>query len=152
MDLGIYVSQGMCYTTGMEPVAVTAQEGKKTDLQRFSEVEQSLTWQFEFPNGLIGQGSTSYDDDMNFLKAEAEQGVFELTAAYTYNGLKGYTPAGNMQFPQINQQTQQMDGIALSIKNNKPSIVPGEMGRRDVKYLQAIYEAMRTGKRIIIPK
>jgi predicted dehydrogenase len=150
MDLGIYVSQGMCYTTGMEPIAVTAQEGKKTDLQRFSEVEQSLTWQFEFPNGLIGYGSTSYDDDMNFLKAEAEQGIFELTAAYTYNSLKGYTPAGNMQFPLINQQAQQMDGIALSIKNNKPSIVPGEMGRRDVKYLQAIYEAMRTGKRVSI--
>lgn len=150
MDLGIYVSQGMCYTTGMEPIAVTAQEGKKTDLQRFSEVEQSLTWQFEFPNGLIGYGSTSYDDDMNFLKAEAEKGVFELTTAYNYNGLKGYTPAGNMQFPLINQQAQQIDGIALSIKNNKPSIVPGEMGRRDVKYLQAIYEAMRTGKRVPI--
>lgn len=48
MDLGIYAIQGMCYTTGMEPIAVSAQEGKKTDLNRFSEVEQSLSWQFEF--------------------------------------------------------------------------------------------------------
>ena len=152
MDLGIYVAQGMCYTTGMEPIAVTAQEGKKTDLQRFSEVEQSLSWQFEFPNGLIGNGYTSYDDDMNYLKTEAEKGIFELTAAYTYNGLKGYTPAGPLNFPRVNQQARQMDGIALSIKNNQPSIVPGEMGRRDVKYLQAIYEAMQTGKRIIIKK
>lgn len=87
---------------------------------------------------------------MNFLKAEAAQGVFELTTAYNYNGLSGYTPAGPMNFPQVNQQARQLDAIALSIKNNKPSIVPGEMGRRDVKYLQAIYEAMRTGKRITI--
>jgi len=150
MDLGIYAIQVMCYTTGMLPIAVTAQEGKKTDLQRFSEVEQSLSWQFEFPTGLIGSGSASYDDNMNFLKAEAVQGVFELTTAYNYNGLSGYTPAGPMSFPQVNQQARQLDAIALSIKNNKPSIVPGEMGRRDVKYLQAIYEAMRTGKRITI--
>lgn len=152
MDLGIYAVQGMCYTTGMLPIAVTAQEGKKTDLNRFSEVEQSLSWQFEFPNGLIGNGFASYDDNMNFLKAEAEQGIFELTTAYNYNGLRGNTPAGPMNFPQVNQQAKQLDAIALSIKNKHSSIVPGEMGRRDVKYLQAIYEAMQTGKRITIPK
>lgn len=150
MDVGIYVIQGMCYTSGMEPVAVTALEGKKTDLERFKEVEQSLTWQFEFPGGLIGEGKASYADNMNFLKAEAEKGVFELTSAYNYTGQKGNTPEGAMNFPHINQQARQMDGFALSVRNNKPSIVPGEMGRRDVKYLQAVYEAMRTGKRVKI--
>jgi len=57
-----------------------------------------------------------------------------------------------MDLPHINQQAKQMDGIALSVRNNQQSIVPGEMGRRDVKYLQAVYEAMRTGKRIEIAK
>ena len=152
MDLGIYAVQGMCYTTGMEPVAVSAQEGKKTDFKRFSEVEQSLSWQFEFPDGLIGKGYASYDDNMNFLKAEAEKGVFELTTAYNYGGLSGKTHEGNMGFPQVNQQARQMDAIALSILNNQPSIVPGEMGRRDVKYLQAIYKAMRTGERVLLDK
>lgn len=150
MDVGIYVIQGMCYTTGMEPIAVTAQEGPKTDPLRFKEVEQSLTWQFEFPGGLTGEGKTSYADFMNYLKAEAEKGVFELTSAYNYTGQKGRTPAGLMDFPHINQQAKQMDGIAQSIKKGEASIVPGEMGRRDVKYLQAIYEAMRTGKRVVI--
>jgi predicted dehydrogenase len=150
MDVGVYVIQGMCYASGMEPVAVTAQEGKKTDFERFKEVEQSLTWRCDFPDGLIGEGSTSYDDNMNFLKAEAERGTFELTSAYNYGGQKGNTPDGIMDFPHVNQQAKQMDGFALSIKNKQPSIVPGEMGRRDVKYLQAIYEAMRTGKKIKI--
>lgn len=150
MDVGIYVIQGMCYTSGMEPIAVTAQEGKKTDFERFKEVEQSLTWQFDFPDGLVGEGSSSYNDNMNFLKAEAEKGIFELTSAYNYNGQKGNTPGGIMDFPHVNQQAKQMDGFALSIKNKQPGIVPGEMGRRDVKYLQAIYEAMRTGKKIKI--
>jgi len=151
MDLGIYVIQGMCYTTGMLPIAVTAQEGTKTDFERFKEVEQSLTWQFEFPNGLIAEGKTSYNDSHNFLHAEAEQGVFELTSAYNYTGQRGSTPAGVMNFPHINQQAKQMDGIAMAIRNNKKSIVPGEMGKRDVNYLQAVYEAMSTGKKILIP-
>lgn len=152
MDVGIYVIQGMCYTTGMEPISVTAQEGVKTDPDRFKEVEQSLTWQMEFPNGLIAEGKTSYAEGMNFLHAEAERGVFELTSAFNYTGQRGFTPAGAMNFPHINQQAKQMDGIALSVKNNKQTIVPGEMGRRDVKYLQAIYEAMRTGNRVEIKK
>lgn len=148
MDLGIYVVQGMCYTSGMNPIAVTAVEGEKTDPVRFKEVEQSLSWEFEFPGGLKGEGSATYDALTNFLKAEAEQGSFELKPAYNYGRQRGYTPNGDMQLTPVNQQAKQMDAFALSIKNNQPSIVPGEMGRRDVKYLQAIYEAMRTGKKV----
>ncbi|MCM5529170.1 Gfo/Idh/MocA family protein [Parasegetibacter sp. NRK P23] len=148
MDLGIYVVQGMCYTSGMNPIAVTAVEGEKTDPVRFKEVEQSLSWEFEFQGGLKGEGSATYDALTNFLKAEAEQGSFELKPAYNYGRQRGYTPNGDMQLTPVNQQAKQMDAFALSIKNNQPSIVPGEMGRRDVKYLQAIYEAMRTGKKV----
>jgi hypothetical protein len=43
-----------------------------------------------------------------------------------------------------------MDGIALSMKKNQPSIVPGELGRRDVKLITAVYEAMATGKKVKI--
>lgn len=149
-DVGIYCVQGICYTTGLEPVAVTAQEGPKTNPGKFKDVEQSLTWQFEMPGGIIAEGRSSYGEGMNFLKAEAEKGTFELTSAYSYSGQAGYTPEGAMNFPKIIQQAKQMDGFALSIKNNQPSIVPGELGRRDVKIIAAIYEAMGTGKKIAI--
>lgn len=149
-DLGIYCVQGICYTTGLEPIAVTAQEGAKTDTEKFKEVEQSLTWQFEMPNRMITEGKASYGDPMNYLKAEAEKGVFELTSAYNYGGQKGYTPEGPMDLPKVVQQAKQMDAFALSIKNNQPSIVPGELGKRDVKIIAAVYEAMGTGKKISI--
>lgn len=148
MDVGIYCVQGFCYVTGMEPVAVTAQEGRKTDPEKFKEVEESLTWEFEMPNGIRAKGMSSYSENVNFLRAEAERGWFQLSPAYSYGGLRGETAVGKMDFPQVNQQALQMDDFALAIKNNRPSPVPGEMGRRDVKLLQAIYEAMRTGKRI----
>jgi predicted dehydrogenase len=149
-DVGIYCIQGMCYTSGMEPIAVTAQEGPKTDREKFKEVEQSLKWQFEFPGGLMAEGHASYADNMNYLKAEAEKGVFELTSAYGYDGQQGRTSNGAMDFPHVNQQAKQMDAFALSVKNKQPTIVPGEMGRRDVKLIQAIYKAMQTGKKVVI--
>ena len=149
-DVGIYCVQGICYTAGVEPIAVTAQEGPKTNPDKFSEVEQSLTWQFEMSGGIIAEGQSSYGDGINFLKAEAEKGIFELTSAYNYSGQAGYTPDGNMNFPKVIQQAKQMDAFALSVKNNQPSVVPGEMGKRDVKIIAAIYEAMATGKKITI--
>ena len=89
---------------------------------------------------------------MNFLKAEAEKGIFELTSAYNYSGQRGNTPAGVMDFPRVNQQAIQMDDFAQAVKNKRPTPVPGEMGRRDVKIIQAIYKAIQSGKRIEIGK
>ncbi len=151
MDLGIYCLQASVYTTGMLPVAVTARSLPITDKEKFIDIEETLDFQLEMPNGLIAECKTSYSENMNYLRAEAENGWFELRPAFNYSGLKGTVSDGKIvEFPKLSQQARQMDGIALSIKNNKESIVPGEMGRRDMKYITAIYEAMRTGKRIEI--
>ena len=150
MDVGIYCVQGCRYTLDKEPVAVTAQEGPKTDAEKFKSVEQSLTWQMEFPGGEIAECKTSYAEDMNVLRAEAANGWFEISPAYEYKGLRGRTSDGEMDLPEINQQAAQMDGIALAIKEGRPSPVPGEMGRQDVQILQAIYEAARSGQRVAI--
>lgn len=150
VDVGVYCIQGFCYTTGLDPVSVTAQEGPKTNPAKFNDVEQSLKWQMEMPGGIICSGETSYSDEINFLKAEAENGTFELTSAFNYDGQAGKTPGAKMNFTPVNQQAKQMDDFALAIKNNRPSPVAGEMGRRDVRIVEAIYEAMRTGKKVMI--
>jgi predicted dehydrogenase len=41
-----------------------------------------------------------------------------------------------------------MDDFALCVRENRESRVPGEMGLRDMKVIEAIYEAARTGKRV----
>jgi predicted dehydrogenase len=64
--------------------------------------------------------------------------------------LKGKTPDGEMNFPEVNQQAAQMDDFALCIKEGRATSVPGEEGRQDVKILQAIYKAMETGERVVI--
>jgi len=150
MDVGIYCVQGLRYTSGLEPLAVTAREGAKKDKEKFKDVEESLTWKMEFRDGIIAECRTSYSEQLNLLRAEAENGWFELTTAYEYKGIKGETSEGKMKFPKVNQQAKQMDDFARAIIDSRPSPVPGEMGRQDVKILNAIYKAMETGQRVTI--
>ncbi|RPD48099.1 Gfo/Idh/MocA family protein [Paracnuella aquatica] len=147
-DLGIYCIQACRYTTGTEPIAVTAQEGAKTKPEKFKDVEESMTWQMEFPGGITAECSTTYVKRMSYLRAEAERGFAELDPAFDYNGLQGKTGDGPMQFADINQQAAQMDDFALALKEGRPTPVPGEMGRQDVAIIQAIYKAMETGQRV----
>ena len=150
MDVGIYCVQGCRYTAGLEPIAVRAKEGPKTNPLKFKTVEESLTWEMEFPGGVTADCRTSYAEDLNILRAEMQDGWAELSPAYEYSGIRGRTSLEKMQFPEVNQQARQMDDFARAIKENRTSPVPGEMGRQDVKILEAIYLAMETGNRVSI--
>ncbi len=150
MDVGIYCVQACRYVTGLEPIAVTARELPKSRPEKFSEVEEALSWEMEFPGGIMAYCKSSYSEVQNILRVETDKGWAELQPAYKYRGLKGANSQGKMDFPEINQQARQMDDFALAVKNNRPSPVPGEMGRQDVKIMQAIYESMRTTRRVVI--
>ncbi len=148
MDVGIYCVQGVIYTMGQEAVSITAEFGKVTRPKVFDEVEESITWQMEFPGGVKAQCSSSYNKGENVLYGKAEKGWWRLKPAYSYSGIQGETSEGKMDFPQVNQQARQMDAFADCIINNKESRVPGEMGLRDVRMLQAIYEAAENGRKV----
>lgn len=150
MDLGIYCVQGAIYTMGQTPTAVTAKFGEVTRPDFFDEVEQSIDWQMEFPNGAVADCTTSYNKDQNLLYGKADKGWWRLQPAYSYSGIQGETSAGPMNLSNVNQQARQMDAFAECILENKTTRVPGEMGLRDVRILEAIYEAARTGKRVEI--
>lgn len=149
MDLGIYCVQGALYTTGELPVSVTAKFGMKEDTEKFKTVEQSISFQLQFPSGAEADCNTSYADTQNLLRAEAEKGWFELSPAYAYDGLKGKTSRGALDIINVNQQAFQMDDFANCVIKKQKSKVPGEMGMRDVKILMGIYEAAATGKKVM---
>ena len=150
MDLGIYCIQAARYTTGLEPLYVTATEGKKTNPGLFSTIEESLTWNLEFEGGIVAHCEASYSEDMNLFHADALHGWFELSPAYGYDGIKGKTATGFIDLPQVNQQALQIDDFAHAILTSSPVKVPGEMGRTDLCIIEAVYEAMRTGEKIKI--
>lgn len=149
VDLGIYCIEGSIYTAGELPLSVTAKNITKNK-DFFKQVEGSIEWEMQFPSGYSSKCHTSYEDQANYLKAEAEKGIFELTNAYSYGGIQGKTPEGAMNFKPVNQQALQMDDFAVCIKEDKASKVPGELGMRDVYIINKIYEAAETGKPVML--
>lgn len=149
VDVGLYVIQAAIYTTGKLPVAITARE-EKTMPEIFNEVEETLYWQMEFPDGIMMNAETSYLHGSNYIRAEARDGNFGIQPAYSYSGLAGETSSGPMDFPQVNHQTLQMDAFADHILNGAENRVPGEMGMRDLEIMTAIYEAAETGRRVTL--
>ena len=144
MDVGIYTIQAACYTSGEEPVSVVAEEFK-TDPEKFSEVDETVHFTLTFPSGLKANCQTSYNKSYNKLRGEAENGWFELSPAYTYGPLAGETSNGPMDFPQIREQAVHMDRFAECIVQDKTIKTTGEMGRRDMKIIEAIYQSIEQG-------
>jgi predicted dehydrogenase len=149
MDVGIYVIQGALYTLGELPVSVEAHE-EKTMPEIFNEVEETIHWEMDFPSGARFNAVTSYLHGSNFLRAEAANGNFGIQPAYSYNGIRGETSRGPMDFPQVNQQTLHMDAFADHILNGTENRVPGEMGMRDVDIMMSIYEAVERGEKMTL--
>jgi glucose-fructose oxidoreductase len=148
MDLGIYVIQESCMAAGATPVAVTARERPKARPDFFRDVEESIEWTMEFANGARSECLTSYNEGGNRFRAEAAGGWFEVNPAFTYSGLAGATSRGPLRFdPPVNQQARQMDDFAQCILTGRATPVPGEMGRRDLCIVTAIYESAAAGGR-----
>lgn len=149
MDLGIYVIQAACMATGgIAPIAVTARQLPKLRPERFADVEETLEWEMEFPAGQRCSGRTSYHESANQFRAEGGGRWFELEPAFTSSDLAGATNLGPLNFDPVNQQARQMDAFARCIIDDRESSVGGDMGRRDMVIIEAIYRAMETGNRV----
>lgn len=152
MNLGVYCVQSSRYILGEEPIAVTAQFGPISDKEMFSEVEESITWQLFFKSGAVCTSTTSYSASVDRLYAAADDGFFQLSPAVSYGPFRGQTSNGEMKFADINQQAAQLDGIGQVILEGKPlpTHITGEEGLKDMKVLEAIYKAAKTGKKVLI--
>jgi len=153
MNVGIYCVQSTRYVLGEEPTSVTAQFGPVTDKILFKEVEASITWQLQFPSGAMANCTSTYNCGIDRFFASADEGTFELSPGISYGPFVGKTSKGELHFPEINQQRTQCDEIAKLILANKqlPDHITGEEGFKDMRILQAIYQAARTGKKILLP-
>lgn len=147
MDIGIYAVQSAIYTLGELPEFLTART-ETNNKRLFDDVEETIHWELQFPGGVRAKGESSYSQDANYHRADAENGWFRLQPAYSYGGINGDSSEGPMNFPQVNQQTLQMDAFADCILNDKETRVPGEMGKRDVRILMAMYEAAESGQQV----
>ena len=152
MDVGIYALQACRYLTGEEPVSVMARE-IKTDPVKFAEVDETILWSMDFPSGTVANCSTTYKfSGLNTFTAYCDQGKFGMTPAYSYGGNQGFAGDMPIEKPQIDQFAAEMDDFSQVIQQDGTSIVAGEEGLRDLVVIDAIYDAVRTGKKAKVAK
>ena len=144
MNMGVYAIQSIIYGSGMNPVAVTAQEESSRPAY-FKDTDETITAQLELPNGVRAEIMTSHNKRANRLYAKCENGWYELDPASTYIPLAGRTSKGSITFPQESQQQLQMDDFARHILEATPNVAPGEMGKRDMIIVSAIYKSIAEG-------
>lgn len=148
MDVGIYCIQAARYSTGEEPIAVSARE-YKTDPVKFATVDETVVWEMEFPSGCVASCNTSYNYRAERLHVAYSDKSFnaELSPAFIYDGLKGRIGGQAIDFGNPCQQALHMDAIAASIAGGKPTTTTGEEGLQDMKIIEAIYRSIQNGGR-----
>lgn len=144
MNMGVYAIQSAIYSCGMNPVSVTAQEFS-TRPEYFKETDETITAQFEFPEGVVGNIMTSHNASANRLYASCSRGWMELQPASSYGPLRGNTSKGPISFEHESQQKLQMDDFSLHILEGAVNKAPGAMGKRDLMIIEAIYASIAAG-------
>jgi predicted dehydrogenase len=151
MDIGIYAINGARYMVGEEPVWVTAQE-TKTNFEIFKEgVDETILFQMGFPSGAVASCLSSYNiDNLDRFFMTAEKGFGELQPAAGYGPMEGRTNKGKLNNPHQTHQTTQMNEMAGIIFNGKQPVIPvdGYEAVKDLKIIEAIYLAVKTGKKV----
>jgi glucose-fructose oxidoreductase len=149
-DMGVYPLNAARYSTGLEPVAVTAKQST-TRPEIYTEVDETMAFDLEFPGGVTAKCETSFGKSMNNLKITCTDGWYDLVPFQSYNGINGSTSKGiklNASIP--NQQARQMDDDALAIMNNTSLLAPGEEGLKDIRVVEAVYRSVAEKKRVLI--
>jgi predicted dehydrogenase len=150
MDIGIYSINGARYMVGEEPEWVTAQE-TKTNPAIFKEgVDETIQFQFGFPSGAVASCLSTYNmDNLDRFFLNGTKGFAELLPSTGYGPIQGRTNKGPLNQPIVTHQTVQMDEMADIILEGKKPVVPvdGEEGLRDLKIIEAIYAAVKSGQK-----
>lgn len=151
MDIGIYALNGARYMVGEEPIWVTAQE-TKTDPVKFKDgVDETIQFQLGFTSGAVASCLSSYNiNHLDRFFLSGDKGFAEMQPSTGYGPIKGRTHQGELTQPVTIHQTVQMEEMADIIFANKKPIVPvnGEEALKDLKIIDAIYQAVKTGKKV----
>lgn len=150
-DMGVYPLNAARYSTGLEPIAVSAKAStNRPDI--YTEVEETMEFNLKFPSDVTASCLATFGKSINELKVTCEKGWYELIPFQSYSGIKGRTSDNKILNATIpNQQAKQMDDDALAIMNNKNMLVPGEEGLKDIRVVEAVYKSVaENGKEVRI--
>jgi len=156
MDIGIYSLQAARYLTGEEPVEVSAIEATDRSDPRFVEVEDTINFQLRFPSGAVANCVSTYGSHHNRYRVVGTDGWIEAEPATAYSGqqlrLNRDWRTQDHAAPEtsLNQFSGQLDHLSHCVMTGQEPIVPGEEGLRDMRLIEAIYQAARERRSISV--
>jgi predicted dehydrogenase len=155
MDLGVYCINTTRWLVDEDPIEAAA-HAWRNDPERFREVEEGISFRLHFPSGLVVNGSSSYGAVLSsFLFVQGTEGWLSLAPAYTFDEVRVLTGKINgrvieKKFRIVDEFALEIDAFAESIQKNRTAQPDGQQGLRDMRILQAIYEAATTQKPVAI--
>jgi predicted dehydrogenase len=153
MDIGIYSVNGCRYMIGEDPIWVTAQE-TKTNPAKFKEgVDETIQFQLGFPGGAVASCLSTYSlNNLDRFFLNGTEGFAEMEPSTGYGPIKGHTNKGELNQPIVTHQTLQMDEMSGILLQGHQPVVPvdGEEAVKDLKIIDAIYLAAKTGQKVML--
>jgi predicted dehydrogenase len=156
IDVGIYCVQAARYSTGTEPISVTAQFGPVTNSAKFHEVEEHISWQMRFPGDVYMTGYAGYNRYIDELCISTSDDFYKLEPAFAYGPLHGVLRGdANSELetiPHEHHQWKQMEelGRLFLEPGPLPGWISGEEGLKDLRILLAIYQAANSGEEVFL--
>lgn len=154
MDIGIYSLNAARYLTGEEPIAVNAMESTDRTNPVFAEVEDTINFQLLFPSGATANCVSTYSANCNRYRVSGPKGWVEIDPATSYEGqtmranLDGQARPRTPPTVRKSQFAGQLDHLSECILTGRDPIVPGEEGLKDLRIIEAIYQAAREGRTV----
>lgn len=151
MDIGIYSINGSRYMIGEDPIWVTAEETKNDPVKFKEGIDETIQFQLGFPGGAVASCLSTYSmNNLDRFFLNGQKGYAELSPSTGYGPIHGRTNKGEIDQPVVTHQTVQMDKMAGIILTGEKPIVPvdGEEAVKDLKIIDAIYEAIKTVKKV----
>ena len=151
-DYGLYGVQAALYLTGELPARISATTTTPANDPRFSEVFATVESRLEFPSGAVAELSTSYDlPGSNEALVRGTSGELIMRPATSYGGQvmtlvrDGVSEPLTPGDPSV-QFHRMMDHFASAVRSNTPILTDGVMGRRDLRIIEATYQAAESGR------
>ncbi len=162
-DTGIYCINAAQYVTGEQPVSVSARAWQPGDDPNFREVPESVTFTLHYASGVLAHCDTSFGiAESRYLRVQCEKGVIDFDMAYAYRGQRLRVKRGNpaeggaydeeLVFRPVDHFAAEMDHFSACVLDGTEPRTPGAMGLADVRVIEAIEAAVRSGATVDVAR
>ncbi|KAA3438288.1 Gfo/Idh/MocA family protein [Rufibacter hautae] len=159
-DIGLYCLNTLRFLLGTEPTEVSAYQYSTPGNPLFKEVEELMSWQMKFPNGIYASCATHYNThESRRYRVLCERGWINMDPAFSYTGQQMKTSRADgmlvrkedIDIAHKNQFATEMDHFSECVLKDLTPYTPGEEGLQDHRIMEAIYHSAKEGRSVKLP-